>query len=126
MRTLQVVRSAYRCNVEEQDDPAVWIARAMKAAGADMAVLLRGNAVNYAVEGQDASGLSFGGRVQSRSAHLDHDIAALIASGCNVYVVREDTVERGIDSASLVAGTQHVSRSALPGLLAEHDQIWHW
>ena len=126
MRTLQVIRSAYRCNVEEQDDPAVWMARAMKGAGADLAVLLRGNAVNYAIEGQDASGLSFGGHALSRAAHLDHDVAALIGGGSDVYFVREDARERGIDEGAVVPGTKPVSRSSLPGLLAEFDQVWHW
>ena len=45
-RTLQIVTSAYRCNVEEQDDPVLWIAQVMKGAGADLDVLLEGNAVN--------------------------------------------------------------------------------
>lgn len=126
MRTLQVIRSAYRCNAEEQDDPAVWIARAMKGAGAQLALLLRGNAVNYAIEGQDASGLSFGGRAQTRPARLDREVAAVAAGDAEVYFVHEDAEERGIDPASFVPGVKSVAREALPGLFSEFDQVWHW
>jgi sulfur relay (sulfurtransferase) DsrF/TusC family protein len=126
MRALQVIRSAYRCTVEEQDDPVLWIARAMKGAGAELAVLLRGNAVAYAVEGQDAAGLSFGGRAQTRPACIDREVAALVGGGTAVYVVEEDADERGIDARSLVPGVKAVHRAALPALFAEFDSVWHW
>lgn len=126
MRALQVVRSAYRCTVEEQDDPAVWIARAMKKSGAELGVLLRENAVSYALEGQDASGLRFGDRSQTAPPRLGDDLAALASEGAAVYVVREDLVERGISESALVPGMRPVGRSEIPGVFAEYDQVWHW
>jgi sulfur relay (sulfurtransferase) DsrF/TusC family protein len=126
MRALLVIRSAYRCTVEEQDDPCLWIARAMKGSGADLAVLLRGNAATYALEGQDATGLSFGARVQAHPPCIDRDVAALVGGGTAVYVVEEDARERGFDARSLAPGVKPVPRAALPKLFAEFDQVWHW
>ena len=126
MKALQVIESAYRCTVEEQDDPVVWITHAMKGAGADLGVLLRGNAVNYAVTGQDASGLVFGGIAQEHPPQIDRDVRSLTEKGIPVYVVKEDAAERGILEADFIDGVQHVSRTRLAKLFGDYDQVWHW
>lgn len=126
MRALQVIESAYRCTIEEQDDPAIWITHAMKGAGAELAVLLRGNAVNYAVKGQDASGLAFGALEQSQPPRLDRDVAGLIEKGVNVYIVEEDLAERGIPATMLVPGVSLAPRGRIASIFDAHDQIWHW
>ncbi|HEY2901140.1 MAG TPA: DsrE family protein [Polyangia bacterium] len=125
-KVLQVIASAYRCNLEEQDDPILWITHAMKGAGADLAVLLRGNAVNYAVKTQDASGLSFGDRPQTQPPRIADDLAKLGPKGVDVFIVEEDAALRGIERGELIDGLQTVSRAALPKLFAGYDQIWHW
>ncbi len=126
MRVLNIIESAYRATLEEQDDTIVWITHAMKGAGADLHVLLRGNAVNYAVQGQDASGLAFGDWRQTQPPRLAEDISGLIGKGVEVYVVEEDLAQRGLLNGDLIAGLKPVSRDGRPGLLASYDQVWHW
>lgn len=126
MKALQVIESAYRCTVEEQDDPVVWITHAMKGAGADLDVLLRGNSVNYAVKGQDASGLSFGDLPQTHPAQIERDIRQLSEKGVSVYVVKDDAADRGISESDFVDGVQSVGRPEVAKLFSEYDQVWHW
>jgi sulfur relay (sulfurtransferase) DsrF/TusC family protein len=125
-KVLQVVESAYRCTIEEQDDPVVWISGAMKGAGANLDVLLRGNAVNYAVKGQDASGLSFGAKKQTQPPNVAEDIVRLIGKGVEVYLVEDDAAERGLERTDLIAGVKPVARAGVAKLFAGYDQIWHW
>ncbi len=126
MKVLQVIETAYRCNLEEQDDPAVWITHAMKGAGADLGVLLTGNAVNYAVKGQDASGLSFGGKLQAQPPNIARDVAKLVDKGIEVHLVSDDAAARGIESSDLIEGVKPITRRELAALYDAHDQVWNW
>ncbi len=126
MKALNIIEAAYRATLEEQDDTIVWISHAMKGAGADLDVLLRGNAVNYAVKDQDASGLAFGEWKQSQPPRLADDIGGLVAKGVAVYIVQEDVADRGIANGELIEGVEPVSRGDLPGLMDAYDQVWAW
>jgi sulfur transfer complex TusBCD TusB component (DsrH family) len=126
MKALQVIESAYRCTLEEQDDPVVWITHAMKGAGAELDVLLRGNSVNYAVKGQDASGLSFGDLPQTHPPQIERDIRQLTEKGVSVYVVRDDADDRGIRETDLLEGVHSVRRPQIAELFSRYDQVWHW
>ncbi len=125
-KILQVVESAWRATLEEQDDTVIWMTHAMQGAGGDFAVLLRGNAVGTAARDLDASGLSFGARRQTQPPRLQDDVARLMAKGVEVYIVEEDVAERGLERTDLIPGLKPISRSGLPKLLAAYDQVWHW
>ena len=125
-RTLMIIETAYRATLEEQDDPVVWITHAMKGAGADLAVLLRGNAVNYAVKGQDASGLAFGEKRQTQPPALAADLAKLVGKGVAVHIVQDDADARGLDRGELIEGLTPVPRSDVPKLFGQFERVWHW
>jgi sulfur relay (sulfurtransferase) DsrF/TusC family protein len=126
MKALNIVETAYRGTLEEQDDTIVWLTHAMKGAGADLGVLLRGNAVNYGVAGQEVAPLSFGARTQANAPDIAGQVAGLIGKGIEVYIVQEDLADRGLSAGELIDGLTPVSRSDLPGLLDNYDRVWHW
>ena len=126
-KTLNIVESAYRAVMEEQDDTILWVLAAMQAAGADHTVVLRGNAVNYAVAGQGAPGLTVGEWKQTQAPKMDRDVADLIDKRkIPVYVIEEDLDDRGIEKRELIPGVKLLPRSALPGLCEEHAIVSHW
>jgi sulfur relay protein TusB/DsrH len=125
MRILNIVETAYRGTLEEQDDTILWLSQALKNAGADLSVVLRGNAVNYAVR-QACPPLSMGRAIIKHPAQPNDDLAKLQAKGAKVYVIREDLVERGIAENRCVAEAQPLGRAELVDLMESHDQIWHW
>ena len=77
-KTLNIVESAYRAVMEEQDDTILWLLAAMQGAGAEHTVVLRGNAVNYAVSGQQAIPLRVGAWAQTQPPRMDRDVVDLI------------------------------------------------
>lgn len=126
MKVLNIVETAYRATLEEQDDPVIWIVHAMKGAGADHAVLLRGNAVNYAVKAQHVPPLTFGARAQKQAPQLAEQITGLIGKGVEVMVMAECLAERGIGSDEMIAGLKPVQQRDMVGVMSRYDQVWQW
>jgi len=126
-KTLNIVESAYRAVMEEQDDTILWLLAAMAGAGADHTVVLRGNAVNYAIAGQGGPGLTVGEWKQTQAPKMDRDVLDLIEKRkIPVYVIAEDLADRGIKDGELVPGVQRLSRAALPGLFDDYALVNHW
>jgi len=126
-KTLNIVESAYRAVMEEQDDTILWLMAAMQGAGADHTVVLRGNAVNYAVAGQEAPGLSIGAWKQTQAPRMDHDVLDLIEKrGIPVFIIEEDLAKRGIKPGELILGVQLLSAKMLPQQMASYEIISHW
>jgi hypothetical protein len=126
-KTLNIVESAYRAVIEEQDDTILWLLAAMRGAGAEHTVVLRGNAVNYAVAGQGAPGLTIGGWTQTQAPRVDNDVIDLIKKHkIPVFVIEEDLAARGIERGELIPGVELLSSKMLPRHMAEYELVSHW
>jgi hypothetical protein len=125
-RQLHIVDGAYRATLEEQDDPVVWLCHAMRGAGAELDVLLSGNAVVYGVRAQGCEPLEIGGRRQRRAPDLAGDLARLQARQASCFYVEEDAAERGIEPGALLDGLVPVSRAKLATLFDGYAQVHRW
>jgi sulfur transfer complex TusBCD TusB component (DsrH family) len=126
MKTLQIVDTAYRATLEEQDDTVVWLTHVLRGAGAELTLLLRGNAVNYAVAAQQPVGLAIGDWRQSHPPTLAADLKGLRDKGVEIFAVKEDLEERGITEGQLIDSIELVTRSRLAELVGGFGRVWHW
>jgi hypothetical protein len=125
-KTLHIIRNAYAANLEEQDDPVLWLVQSMQGAGADGSVLLTGTAVAYGLVAQDAGGLAFGARAQTQPPRIADDLTRMLRGGIEVHYVSEDAADRGVDAAALVPGLAALERAKLADFLSRFDRVFAW
>jgi sulfur relay (sulfurtransferase) DsrF/TusC family protein len=125
-RILQILTTGYRATLEEQDDPVLWLTHSLRNNGAEIDVLLRGAATNYAVRDQNARGLEFGELTQSQPPDIALEVRALIRKGVRVFVLTDELIARGIRRNETLEDLGFIAKSELPALLRAYDQVWRW
>lgn len=110
----------------EDSDIGLFASAFAPVAGSQMTMLLIADAVNYAVRGQDGTGIEIAGGTVQPGFLIESDLQSLQEAKIPVYAFREDLEERGISSSELITGVRLISRNELGKLIDEFDTVWNW
>lgn len=124
--SLAIVERAWRGTIEEQYAHILWLSHMIRRLRGEIDVLLRGNAVRYAVAGQPRTELRIGNAVLDGLPHFESEIAAMVSAGIFVYVSAQDCACLGIELPSLIPAVTAVDEAGICRLFDEHVHIWHW
>jgi hypothetical protein len=125
-KVCSIIDTAYRATLEEQDDTAVWCNHILRQSGADITLLLTGNAVNYAVRGQQPPPLRFGTASIDFPPRLDQDLAKAAQAGVKLVLLRDDAILRAIPNDTLPPEVKQISREQLADFFDGFDLVWPW
>ena len=110
----------------EDSDIGLFASAFAPVTGHQMTILLSEDAVNYAVRGQDGTGISIAGGTVQPGFLIETDLQSVQDSKIPVYAVREDLEERGLSEGELVTGVQVIRRGEYGKFIDQFDTVWNW
>ena len=110
----------------EDSDIGLFASAFAPVTGNQMTILLSEDAVNYAVRGQDGTGIRIAGGTVQPGFLIETDIRSVQASSVPVFILKEDLEERGVQTRELVEGVKLLSRRELGRFIDQFDTVWNW
>jgi sulfur relay (sulfurtransferase) DsrF/TusC family protein len=91
-----------------------------------MTLLLSEDAVNYAVRGQDGTGIKIAGGIVQPGFLIETDLQSLQDSKIPVYAVKDDLEERGLSERDLISGVKILRKDEFGKFVDQFDTVWNW
>jgi len=91
-----------------------------------MTLLLSEDAVNYAVRGQDGTGIRIAGGTVQPGFLIETDLQSLQDSKIPVYAVKDDLEERGLSERDLISGVKILRKDEFGKFVDQFDTVWNW
>ncbi|MGH2650951.1 MAG: hypothetical protein ACRDHK_07045 [Actinomycetota bacterium] len=110
----------------EDSDIGLFASAFAPVTGSQMTILLSEDAVNYAVRGQEGTGIKIAGAPVQPGFLIETDIQSVQASNVPVFALREDLAERGIEERELIQGVKLLSRHEFGRFVDQFDTVWNW
>ena len=110
----------------EDSDIGLFASAFSSVAGQPLTLLLREDAVNYTVRGQDGTGIKIAGTAVQPGFLIETDLLSCKESNIPVYAVQEDLDKHGIKRDELIAGVQLLSKKELGKFVDQFDTVWNW
>ncbi len=110
----------------EDSDIGLFASAFAPVASQHLTLLLRDDAVNYAVRGQDGSGIKVAGAVVQPGFMIETDLKAVQQTKIPVFVIREALEARGIEPDELIPGVQLLSNNEFGKFVDRFDTVWNW
>ena len=91
-----------------------------------MTLLLSEDAVNYAVRGQDGTGIKIAGGTVQPGFLIETDLQSLQDSKIPVYAVKDDLEKRGLSERDLISGVKILRKDEFGKFVDQFDTVWNW